>query len=276
MDTYLNKRKIMLFKVLFGLIFLFVFFGTLNIFPTQIKNSFYFISEPIEKMFWKTGGNASNFLKSFLNAGNLEKENESLKIENQKLLSEVSLLQDTQKKEQAVESFLANYSQDNFKLVLAGVIGLNTDSDVISIDKGSADGISEGMPVINQQKLLFGKVFKVYRNFSEVILISNKNNTLDVKIQQTDTTKPLIYGVIKGKGGLDVYLDLVPTDAEIKEGDVLITSALEGTFPKDLLVGKIIRKDKNDQKPFQTADVEPFFNIKEAENLFIITNYKTE
>ncbi|MDP2741196.1 MAG: rod shape-determining protein MreC [bacterium] len=274
MDAYLNKQKTVLFKVLFGLIFLFVFFVTLNLFPTQIKNSFYFVSKPIERIFWKTGGDTSNFFKSFLNAGNLEKENESLKIENQKLLSEVALLQDTQKKEQAVESFLANYSQDNFKLVLAGVIGLNTDLDVISIDKGSADGILEGMPVINQQKLLFGKVFKVYENFSEVILISNKNNILDVKIQQTDPTKNPIYGAIKGKGGLDIYLDLVPTDEEIKEGDVLVTSALEGAFPKDLLVGKITGKDKNDQKPFQTAEVEPFFNIKGAENLFIITDYK--
>jgi rod shape-determining protein MreC len=276
MDAYFNKQKTAFFKVLFGLIFLFVFFGTLNLFHVQIKSSFYLISKPIEKIFWKAGGNSSVFLRSFFNGGNLEKENQNLKAENQKLLLEISFLQDAQKKEQAEEDALTNCSQDNFELLLADVIGLNTNSDVISIDKGSIDGILEGMPAINQQKILFGKVSKVYKNFSEITLISNKNNVLDVKVLQSDASKAPVYGAIKGKGGLSIYLDLVPTDAEIKEGDVLITSALEGAFPKNLLVGKIVKKEKNDQKPFQQAEVEPFYNIKGLENLFIITDYKKE
>ena len=63
-------------------------------------------------------------------------------------------------------------------------------------------------------------------------------------------------------------------DNNINEGDVLITSALEKTFPKGLLIGKVVKIQKNDQKPFQQAEVKPFFNLNGLDNLFVITNYK--
>ena len=53
-----------------------------------------------------------------------------------------------------------------------------------------------------------------------------------------------------------------------------MTSAIEKSFPKDLLVAKIIQKEKNDQKPFQQAQISLFFDIKDADNLFVIKNYK--
>src|SRR5207237_1162769 len=103
---------------------------------------------------------------------------------------------------------------------------------------------------------------------------SAKTSVVDVKIQQGDITKNLIHGALKGGGNFSIYLDLVDSDSDIKEGDVLVTSALEGIFPPDLLIGKITSSDKNDIKPFQTAKVQPFFDIKNIDNLFVITNYK--
>jgi len=139
------------------------------------------------------------------------------------------------------------------------------------------------MPVINQQNILVGKVFKVYKNFSDIMLVSNKNSVINVKIQQqnviTDTsasaTLPAeIDGVLKGDGGLTAHLDLVPINSNINPYDVLVTSSLEKSFPKDLLVGKILQKTKNDQEPFQKAQISLFFDVKTADNLFVITNYK--
>jgi cell shape-determining protein MreC len=102
--------------------------------------------------------------------------------------------------------------------------------------------------------------------------LSNKNSVVDIKTHQQTPEQSFINGVVKGLGGLSVYLDLVPVDAELKFGDVLITSALDNNFPKDLLVGKIGQINKNDQKPFQQAKVELFLNIKNADYLFVIKN----
>jgi rod shape-determining protein MreC len=271
-NILLNKKNSVLLKFLIGAAALLFFLAILNFFNAGIKNVFYILSSPIEKTFWSAGESASGFLSSLSNAGFLSKENESLKNENQKLLSEIVYLQAITNANQAQSEASLACQNASFEMLMAGVVGSDS-QDMLSINKGSNDGILEGMPVINQQNVLFGKIFKVYKNFSEVMLISNKNSVINVEIQQSDATKPEIEGVVKGKGGLDIYLDLIPIDDTISQNDVLITSALEGTFPKNLLVGKIVKVEKNDQNPHQQAEVQPFFNIS-ADNLFVITNYK--
>jgi len=270
----INKKSNTLIKFFLLIIALAVFVAGSNIFSSSIKNFFHSASYPIEKSFWEAGESASVFFASVIGGGNLSRQIADLKTENQKLLAEVSALKGQQSQNQTASEFLSVCQPDEFSAVLCGIIGLDSEQDIISIDKGSDDGIAEGMPVINQQKVLFGKVSKVYKNFSNVTLISNKNNVLDVRIQQADAQKPDVLGAVKGKGGLGIYLDMVPIDDELKSGDILITSALEDKFPKNLLVGKVGQIIKNDRQPFQQARVDPFFNLKNTENLFVITNYK--
>ncbi len=277
MNVYIKKENLLLKKIITGAVILFLLIVFLNIFQRQIRNSFYLISYPISSFFQKTGSKISLFSESFLNAKELKNENNELRNDNQKLLSEVSLLQGYLRENLASKEILDNNKSNNFNIVLAKNIGLDISNDFILLDKGLDDGISENMPVISSQKVLYGKIFKVYKNFSQVMLISNKNSVLNVKISQNnEPTKTLINGAVKGRGNLSIYLDLIPFDAEIKEGDTLTTSALDGIFPRDFLVGKITIKNKNDLKPFQTAEVQTFFDAKNIENLFIITDYKQE
>ena len=268
-----NKNKNGLIKIVAGIVCLVLLVVILSLAGNKIRNFVYTFSSPVLKVFSNSGNNTAGILGAILNSGNLKNENGSLKIENQKLLAQMSSLQDISSQDQAVKDILNCSQQDGFKLLLSNITGFDPSQDFLLIDKGKDDGISENMALISQEKVLFGKIFRVYKNYSQVMLISNKNSVLDVKIQKNDATLPPVYGAVKGKGGLSVYLDLVPTDLEINSQDVLITSALEGIFPKDLLVGKIIGKTKNDLKPFQTASIAPFFDVKKTDKLFVITNY---
>jgi len=270
----IKKKNKGLLKFFIGAVALLFLLYILNIFISPVKNFFYTISSPIQKMFWSAGESSSSFLGSFFRAGSLVKENENLKSENQQLLSQVAALQSIQQGNAAQSAVSQSCQNTGFKLLMAGVIGLD-DNDIVSINKGSSDKVSEGMPVISQQGVLFGKVFKVYKNYSQVMLVSNKNSVVNVKVQQADLTLPEIDGVVKGSGGLSAYLDLVPISSTINPQDVLVTSAIDKSFPKDLLVGQIIQKQKNDQKPFQQAQINLFFNVKTVGDLFVITNYKT-
>ncbi len=274
--SYFFWQKAGLAKFLGGAVILFILFGLLSLFQLQVKNFFYIVSAPVEKKIWQAGSRASDFLMLFFNTQNLQNENENLKEENQKLLYDISVLEGIKKQYQTLSQSSANFPESNFNLILADTIGLYANADIILINKGASDGISEGMPVVNSQKIIFGRVLKSYHNFSEVMLISNKNSILDAKARKGGEAEFPVYGIVKGRGELNIYLDLVPTDADIKEGDVLLTSGLDGIFPKDLLVGKIIKQKKNDQKPFQEAEVQPFFDIKKAEYLFVIADYKRE
>jgi rod shape-determining protein MreC len=287
MNIYFSRKKDV-WRYLIGLLVLAVLILSLNIIQKPLKTLFYFISSPFQKIFWQTGNRVFDFFDSFMRASQLKKEVGELQTKNQELFSRLVSLEELEKQNIEMRQALDVGLNKEFKLVFSQIISKDISQDFIIIDRGLEDGISTGMAVINSQEVLFGKVFEVYKNFSKIMLISHQDSVFDVKIQSNDLpptprsfsergevvggpNAASIYGAIKGKGGLSIFLDLVPYSAQIKEGDTLITSSLEGKFPKNLLVGEIKKIEKNDTKSFQKAEVEPFFNIKETENLFVIT-----
>ncbi len=274
MNVYVRKQNIFWQKVLAGAGVVVALIIFLNLFNSQVRNSFYVVTSPLSSAFMRIGANGSSAVSSLFNVASLKNQNIILQQQNQDLLNKVASLQDSIKTQQAADAALNNTKDSNFTLVAAKPIGLDLQQDVVTIDKGSADGVSENMPVISQEKIAYGKVVKVYNNFSHVQLISAKTSVTDVKIQNDDPTATAINGAIKGSGELGIYLDLVAADAQINQNDVLVTSGLDGIYPRDLLVGRIDSWNKNDVKPFQTAKVSSFSDIKNAENLFIIVNYK--
>jgi rod shape-determining protein MreC len=269
-----NFKKILLYlTVIVLLVFL------LNIFYIPLKSGFNFIFSPFTNLFWKAGGLSSSFLGSLLNLVNFSNQNKQLENKNQELLVQVSYLQSIISANQAQSNVSASCQNDNFKLKMVQIQGYSK-SDVITINVGSKNGILVNMPVISQQKALLGNISKVFDNYSEVTLISSiKSNGVNVKILcllknlSENQTCSSIDGLVKGKGGGKIYLDLAPIFETLNIDDVLITSGLDGIFPKNLLVGKITKITKDDQKPYQQADVNPFFDIK-ADNFFVITDYK--
>ncbi len=274
----IKKKGKNLLKILAGIVIALIILFILNVFVAPVKNLVYIISSPIQKVFWQAGESSSLFFSSFLKDGFLIKENEDLRTENQKLLSQVAILQSITEGNKAQSDVSASCQNRNFNLVMAGIVGLD-DKDILSINKGSDDGITEDMPVINSQNVLFGRVFKVYNNFSQILLVSNKESVTNVKVFRTQVGQEEgildeVDGVVRGAGGLAAYLDLVPVSSDIKTDEVLVTSSIDKSFPKDLLVGKIIQPEKNDQNPFQQAKISLFLDIGTADNLFVITNYK--
>lgn len=250
--------------------FLIVFFLVLNLthFSKEIKNLIYLTSQPLQKIFWKMGSKLSDFFEVISEIKNLKKENEELKLKIKELLAENLFLKELKKENEVLREALGINLKEEFKLVMVKMIGKDLTSDFILINKGSKDGISEGLPVITQQKVLVGKISEVYKNFSKVQLISQKEISFDAKISDSE-----ISGLIKGKGNLRLFFDLLPHEKEIKKGDLVITTALGGIFPPGLLVGEIEKVIKSDVEPWQRAEVKPAFNIEELETLFIILEF---
>ena len=273
-------------RVKIGLItvLLIAFFIVLNLtsFSKEVKNFFYLISSPIQKTLWRAGNNLSDFFEAISEIEKLKKENEELLLENQALTAENASLKELKKENEVLREALEIGLEKEFKLVLAEVIGKDISQDVLLINKGSKDGILKDFPVITQQKSLIGKCGEVYENFSKVILISNKESSFDAKIigSQNSSEADLggdddndIQGLVKGKGNLKLFLDLIPQEKEINEGNLVVTTTLGGIFPRGLLVGEIKKVLKSDIQPWQGAEIEPAFDIKELETLFILINF---
>ncbi len=242
----------------------------LNLFQKEIRGFFYYISCPIQKSLWGVGDRVSNFFESFIRIKSLKKDADELKLKNQELLFQIVTLRELEKENKNLREALGIELQKEFKLALVQIISKDISQDFILINKGSKDGILEKMPVVNQQKALVGRISEVYKNFSKVMLISNKKSSFDALVQKGEKD---ISGVIKGEGNLRILFDLVPREENLSQNDIIVTSVLGGVFPKGLLVGKIKKINKSDVEPFQQAEIESFFNIKDIESLFIITEY---
>ncbi|MEA3292991.1 MAG: rod shape-determining protein MreC [Patescibacteria group bacterium] len=246
------------------------FIFALNLTPLAkwTKNFIYSTSCPIQGFFWETGDTFSDFFKSIFSAKDIKQELDRVKIENQKLVSENLSLKSLKNENESLRQAVGNDIQKEFQILLSHIIGIDVSGDFILINKGSRDGVLENMPIINAQKVLCGRINNVYANFSKVILLSNKKSVFDAKISENAT-----FGLVKGKGNFKLFFDLMPQEKEIKKGDIIVTTSSGGIFPEGLLVGEIEKIQKKDVELFQKADIKPFFNIQEANELFIITNY---
>lgn len=240
----------------------------LNIFQKETRNFFYLISSPIQKILFNVGDRVADFFGAIIRIRSLKSETDELKLKNQELFAKIAALNELEKENKILREALGIELQKEFKLALVQVIGKDISQDFILIDKGSEDGVFENMPVITQQKVLVGKINEVYKNFSKVMLISNKKSSLDALVQKSEKD---IFGVVKGEGNFKILFDLVPREAEISQEDIVVTSAFGGIFPKGLLVGKVKEIKKSDVEPFQQAEIEPAFNIKTIYILFLIT-----
>lgn len=265
MRLFSSRLKIGIIIILLVVFFIVLNFTTIS---KEVKNFFYSISSPIQKTFWQAGDRVSDFFEAIQNIKKLQKENEELKLRVEGLIAENTILKELKKENEILRDALEIGLEKDFQLVFTKIIGKDISQDTILINKGSKDGILKDFPVITQEKILVGRVGEVYDNFSKVILISNKESSFDAKIPDTE-----IQGIVKGKGNLESFLDLILKEKEIKEGDLVITTSLGGIFPEGLLVGKVKTVKKSDVEPFQKAEISLFFDIKEIENLFIITKF---
>lgn len=240
----------------------------LNVYQKAVRNFFYQISEPIQKVFLRAGDNVADFFEAISKIQNLKKENEELKLKVQELLAQLVSLKELKKENEILREALNLNLAKEFDLSLAEVIGKDVSEDFILINKGVDNGISEGLPVISQQKILVGKISEVYKNYSKAKLISHKESSFDGKIVEKE-----ILGQVKGEGNFKILFDLIPREQEITEGDLVESSALGGAFPEGLLVGQIKQVKKSDIQPFNQAEISPLFDLGELEMIFIILNF---
>jgi rod shape-determining protein MreC len=257
MRKLLSKRKVVIGAV--ALLFLF----SLNVVSSEARGFALSVSSPFQAALWRAGDSVSTFFAG----GRLRQENELLEQENLALLQETISLQDIAKENDELRSILNFGLQDEFTLEAAAIIGKNLAEDVITIRGGSEKGIREDMPVITSSKVAVGKVAQVFSGYSYVRLLSAKDKKLDAKISETQVT-----GVVQGRGGQRIFLDLVPQEEQFAPGDIVVTSQLGSSFPENILIGKVRNIIKTGADPFQKADIQPFFSLKKAEFVLIITS----
>lgn len=265
MRLSLKKNKILI--IIIGVLIII----SLNFYQREIKNFFYSFSSPIQKFLWQKGQRISDFFEGIVKTESLKKELEGLKLENQKLLSEIAFLREVKEENETLREALGIGLPEEYNLAFAEIIGKDLNEDYILINKGSEAGIAEGQAVITESKILLGRISEVSQNFSRIMLISNKKSFLDAKIQNRE-----IQGIVEGRGDFLLSLSHIPKNKEIQTGDFVVTTSLGEIFPEGLLIGKVEEVERSDIKPVQEAKISPLFDLTQLENVFIVLNFKRE
>ncbi|MDP2663964.1 MAG: rod shape-determining protein MreC [bacterium] len=249
--------------IVFVLVLVVLAFG---FYQNEVKNLAYGFSSGWQQTLWQTGEKVSDLLRGFLKRGEVKEELDQAFLKNQELLSQIADLEEMEKENQRLMEALGLGLEKEFQLELASLVSKDISKDSLLINKGGKEGVFEGMPVITSGKVLVGRIGQVFEDFSEVILISNKESSFEAKIAGQD-----IFGVAKGKGSLKLSLELISREKTVSEGDLVVSSSLGGIFPQGLLVGEVKEIKKSDVEPFQMAEIILGFTIDNLDYLFIIT-----
>ena len=141
------------------------------------------------------------------------------------------------------------------KYIAAHVIGRpsNPYISAIIIDKGQRDGLSEGLPVITENGIIVGKITAIQSATSEVTLLNDSHS----KLLTMAPGRKEGSGIIEGKFGLGLTMDLIPIAGELQNHDTIVTSGLETDIPSGLLVGTVTGLEFQPSDLFKTAQVKP-------------------
>lgn len=126
----------------------------------------------------------------------------------------------------------------NYRLIPAKVVANSVDKpgNLMTIDKGSADGIHKDMGVISGMGVV-GIVYLVAEHYAIVIPVLNTKSNISCMIQNRG-----YFGYLRWKGGVSdlAYLEEVPRHAHFKLGDYVVTSGYSAVFPPGVRVGRIL------------------------------------
>ena len=132
------------------------------------------------------------------------------------------------------------------------------------LDKGRADGVSKGMAVVTPLGAV-GQVVAVTARTAKVLLLTDSNSGIDVLVQRTRAR-----GIVSGSLDNGTVMKYVKRSEDIQEGDRLVTSGLDGVFPKGIMVGTVIKVRKQSLGLFQVIEVLPAVRLAGTEEVLIV------
>jgi len=196
----------------------------------------------------------------------VSKENEILKKRILNLQKENNDLREEIKSSVRLHGLQQFSKGKKYSVLPARVIGRDATqwSKMIFLDKGTNQGVHESFAVVSPLGVV-GQVVQAGPNSSKALLITDSRSAVDAIFQKTRNP-----GVVVGNGGSHCDMKFVSLTAEVKEGDVVISSGLGGIYPKGLIVGRIVQTIKNKQSLFQTLTVKPGADLARLEEALIV------
>ena len=171
-----------------------------------------------------------------------------------------------------LEGLVGLQSTYNLKSTAARIVGASGDAwtSTVTIDKGSADGLTINMPVTSSAGVI-GQIIEVSAKTSTVRLIGDENSGVSAMVQDTRA-----QGMLQGQPDGTLRLEYVSVDSDVKVGDIIVTSGIGGVFPKGLPLGTVSSVEKSANDVYYTIVVRAQTTAENNEEVLVITSLTDE
>jgi rod shape-determining protein MreC len=203
-----------------------------------------------------------------------------LRIENNRLKAEILLTHTRMQGYLALEAenirlrtMLEARTRVKNKVGVAGIMSVSANPfrHALVIDKGQNEGVYDGQTMINSDGVV-GQVIVAGLFSAQAILISDPDHALPVEINRNG-----LRTIAVGTGELDrLDLPLLPNNADIRVGDLLVTSGLGGAFPAGYPVATIGAITRIPQEPFASVSAKPIAKLGQIREIMLIWSISDE
>ena len=196
---------------------------------------------------------------------------QQVRTDNLQLRDEVARLRVRLQQERAMaqrsrtlEQLLELRSQAELATVAAGVIagGVSPDFRTITIDKGTADGLRPDMAVIAPAGVI-GRIITPSARAAKVQLLIDRNAAAGAMVERSRA-----QGVVEGTGG-DLRMNYVSGTADVRVGDTVVTSGIDGIYPKGFVIGQIESVERG-VGVFGTLGLRPAVDFSSLEGVLVV------
>ncbi len=212
-----------------------------------------------------------NTIDNYSSYSNLVKENQQLNQQQLLLEAQILKLKSLEKENIRLRSFMETSFDLGDQVLIAELRSVNLDpfEQKVVINKGKQFGVFDGQPVINTKGIV-GQVARTYPLNAEVILITDPAHATPIQINRNGL-RTLAVG--SGKTN-QLVLPYLPNNADIKKGDLLVTSGLGGTFPAGYPVAMVTEVSPQPGSPFSRITATATANLdRNREMLLIWTHF---
>ncbi|MGH2670813.1 MAG: rod shape-determining protein MreC, partial [bacterium] len=135
-----------------------------------------------------------------------------------------------------------------------------------TLDRGESDGVKPGMAVVAPDGAV-GRIAQASPHAARVLLVSDHNSGIDALVQRS-RARGIVEGALNGA----CSMKYIKRGDEIDVGDIVVTSGLDGIFPKGIPIGKVTQVTRKDVGLFQIAEVRPAVEFAKLEEVWVISS----
>lgn len=194
-------------------------------------------------------------------------QNERLKVERLRLQVRLEKFIELESENRRLRNLLDSSVKTSEKVLIAELLSvdMNPFNRRIVLNKGRRHGVFDGQSLVDSQGVM-GQVASVGPFSSTALLITDPSHALPVQFHRTG-----LRAIAVGSGAADLLtLSHIPNNADIRVGDLLVTSGLGGRFPHGYPVGRVTRVQRDSGQPFASVDVEPSARLERNREVLLI------